>query len=74
MVLVADCYEAKRLQAAILSSACDGKHFSHARDGTRSGLKGDFHEVTVFEGTRHLQHASGCRNGLELSFSALAII
>ena len=72
MIIVAQGYETKGLQACALELARRLKHFGHSADGAGTGMKGDFHEITGREFLLQLQHAAGNGDGLNFCACPLA--
>lgn len=73
MVIVVERDEAKWLENHVGAAAHGFEHFGHALHIARLGFESHLDEVAFGERLRHLQKATGCRDGLQLGFGALAI-
>ena len=64
VVIVGQGNKAKRLKTRTLILARWMQHFGHSVDRTRSGVEGDFHEISGGKLVLQLQQSAGDGNGL----------
>ena len=73
MIIVAKRDEAKRLIAALIDFA-GVEHLRHSLHAPRLGVKRDFDEVAVAQGSGEVKHAAGGRDRVKFAAGAIAVI
>jgi hypothetical protein len=73
MVVILDRHKAERLQYAVVQLTRRAENFRHTVHRAGLRLEGDFDEVSLAQGLRKAQQASGYRNGLEFRFRTAAV-
>jgi len=72
VIVIAEGYEAERLQTGALKLAGGMEHFGHTADGSGAGMECDFDEVSRGKLMLQLQHSTGNRDGLKFCARSLA--
>ena len=73
MVVVAERDKTEGLQGPTTGRPNRGKHFSHASDWARLGLKSDLDKISLTQRFRQAQETAGHGDRLEFGFGALTI-